>query len=102
VRSFDQVDFQSNHVGRNQNAIGGPIPKDTFQDAVALEDISLYDGAWHEWPLLATDGDSAALIQLVSQDKVCLHSFVTTNNDLCMSGGIRSGHIASPICTGGS
>lgn len=54
----------------NQNAIGGSIPRDTFQDAVALEDISMQDDTWREWPLLATDGDLAALIQLVSENKV--------------------------------
>lgn len=32
--------------------------------------MSLQDDAWQEWPLLATDGDSASLIQLVSDDKV--------------------------------
>ncbi|KAF5377206.1 hypothetical protein D9615_006321 [Tricholomella constricta] len=55
---------------RNQNAIGGSIPRDTFQDAVSLEEMSLQDDSWREWPLLATDGDSAALIQLVSENKV--------------------------------
>ncbi|KAF7340022.1 B-block-TFIIIC domain-containing protein [Mycena venus] len=54
----------------NQNAIGGSIPHDTFQDAAALEDISTDDHSWREWPLLSTDGDTAALIQLVSDNKV--------------------------------
>ncbi|KAJ6519412.1 hypothetical protein C8R45DRAFT_1066116 [Mycena sanguinolenta] len=54
----------------NQNAIGGSIPRDTFQDAAALEDISTDDQSWREWPLLSTDGDTAALIQLVSDNKV--------------------------------
>ncbi|KAJ7139701.1 hypothetical protein C8R44DRAFT_694295 [Mycena epipterygia] len=54
----------------NQNAIGGSISYDTFQDAAALEDISVDDDAWREWPLLSTDGDTAALIQLVSDNKV--------------------------------
>ncbi|KAJ7462797.1 hypothetical protein B0H11DRAFT_2054384 [Mycena galericulata] len=54
----------------NQNAIGGSISSDIFQDAAALEDISVDDLAWREWPLLATDGDTAALIQLVSDNKV--------------------------------
>ncbi|KAJ7275459.1 hypothetical protein B0H12DRAFT_1087414 [Mycena haematopus] len=53
----------------NQNAIGGSIPRDTFQDAVALEDISIDDQSWREWPLLSTDGDTAALIQLISDNK---------------------------------
>ncbi|GLB36492.1 putative B-block binding subunit of TFIIIC [Lyophyllum shimeji] len=54
----------------NQNAIGGSIPRDTYQDAIALEELSLQDDTWREWPLLATDGDSAALIQLVSENRV--------------------------------
>lgn len=54
----------------NQNAIGGPLPRDTFQDALALEDMSLQAEVWREWPLLATDGDCAALVQLVSEDKL--------------------------------
>lgn len=58
---------------RNQNALGGSIPRDTFQDAVALEDLfsEQEDESWREWPLLASDGDCAALIQLVSENKVC-------------------------------
>ncbi|KAJ7770882.1 hypothetical protein DFH07DRAFT_805534 [Mycena maculata] len=54
----------------NQNAIGGSISSDTFQDATALEEISVDDQAWREWPVLSTDGDTAALIQLVSDNKV--------------------------------
>ena len=56
---------------RNQNAIGGSIPGDTFQDAATFEELSVGDGGeWREWPLLTTDGDTAAMIQLVSQNKV--------------------------------
>ncbi|KAJ7225932.1 hypothetical protein GGX14DRAFT_548620 [Mycena pura] len=54
----------------NSSAIGGSIARDTFQDAAALEEISTDDQSWREWPLLSTDGDTAALIQLVSDDKV--------------------------------
>ncbi|KAH0590291.1 hypothetical protein H2248_000453 [Termitomyces sp. 'cryptogamus'] len=55
----------------NQNAVGGSIPRETFQDATALEELSLQDGGtWREWPLIASDGDSAALIQLASENKV--------------------------------
>ncbi|KNZ79627.1 Transcription factor tau subunit sfc3 [Termitomyces sp. J132] len=57
----------------NQNAVGGSIPRETFQDATALEELSLQDGGtWREWPLIASDGDSAALIQLASENKVGL------------------------------
>ncbi|KAG6919586.1 hypothetical protein DXG01_004250 [Tephrocybe rancida] len=41
----------------NQNAIGGSISRDTYQDAIALEELSLQDDSWREWPLLATDDD---------------------------------------------
>ncbi|KAJ7596727.1 hypothetical protein C8J56DRAFT_295687 [Mycena floridula] len=53
----------------NQSALGGIVNRDLFQDATALEDISV-EGEWREWPLLASDGDLAALIQLVSEEKV--------------------------------
>ncbi|CAK5265268.1 unnamed protein product [Mycena citricolor] len=54
----------------NSNAIGGSIPKETFQDAIGLEEISSQDETWREWPLLSTDGDTAALLQAVSDGKV--------------------------------
>ncbi|KAH9486640.1 Transcription factor tau subunit sfc3 [Psilocybe cubensis] len=55
----------------NQNAIGGNITSDTFQDATSLlEEIDPSDTTWHDWPLTATDGDCATLIELVSEDKV--------------------------------
>ncbi|KDQ54862.1 hypothetical protein JAAARDRAFT_352005 [Jaapia argillacea MUCL 33604] len=54
----------------NQNLVGGLIPRDTFQDASALEDISTDQVDWREWPLLATDGDCAALLELTSDVKV--------------------------------
>ncbi len=56
---------------RNQNAIGGSVTRDTFQDAISLlEEIDVHDDSWHDWPLTATDGDCATLIELVSEDKV--------------------------------
>lgn len=58
-------------VPRNQNAIGGGISHDTFQDAaLLLEEMDGSDSGWHDWPLIATDGDCAALVQLVSENKV--------------------------------
>lgn len=54
----------------NQNATGGPVIRHTFQDAAALEELSRKDHSWREWPLLATDGDTAALIDAVSNGKV--------------------------------
>ncbi|PFH54764.1 hypothetical protein AMATHDRAFT_52646 [Amanita thiersii Skay4041] len=54
----------------NQNAIGGTVPRDTFQDAASLEELAYHDNNWREWPLLATDGDTAALVQAVSDGKI--------------------------------
>jgi Family of unknown function (DUF6581) len=55
----------------NQNALGGSISRDTFQDAATLEDIAAQEeNTWREWPILATDGDNAALIQLASDNSV--------------------------------
>jgi transcription factor C subunit 3 len=58
-------------MASNQNAIAGSISQDTYQDAVLLlEDMDANDSDWHEWPLIATDGDCAAIVQLVSENKV--------------------------------
>ncbi|KZT74913.1 hypothetical protein DAEQUDRAFT_720101 [Daedalea quercina L-15889] len=57
----------------NQNAMSGSIPQDVFQDAAALEDVLGQDDdqdAWREWSLLSSDGDMAALLDLVSSNKV--------------------------------
>lgn len=60
---------------RNLAALGGSISSDLFQDAAGLEeDLAAGESdTWREWPLTATDGDSAALIQLVSDNKVGHH-----------------------------
>ncbi|KAL5535246.1 hypothetical protein ACEPAF_3340 [Sanghuangporus sanghuang] len=55
----------------NQNALGGPVAKDTFIDAFQLEDS--YETAkdeWREWPLTSSDGDTAALLQKISDHQV--------------------------------
>ncbi|KAG1769612.1 hypothetical protein EDD22DRAFT_1048040 [Suillus occidentalis] len=54
----------------NLNAIGGSIHGDLFQDAVALDDVFSEQVEGMEWPLLASDGDTAALLQLVSENQV--------------------------------
>lgn len=57
----------------NQNALNGVINRDIFQDAAALDEQAAQqddDDPWREWPLLATDGDLASLLQLVSENKV--------------------------------
>ncbi|EEB94934.1 hypothetical protein MPER_06177, partial [Moniliophthora perniciosa FA553] len=47
----------------NQNALHGNINRDLFQDACALRELSIQqEGVWREWPLLATDGDLAAMV----------------------------------------
>ncbi|KAF9243844.1 hypothetical protein BU15DRAFT_86274 [Melanogaster broomeanus] len=55
----------------NLNAIGGPFPRDLFQDATSLEDIAVEKEVDEmEWPLVASEGDLATLLQLVSEDQV--------------------------------
>ncbi|EMD41647.1 hypothetical protein CERSUDRAFT_110223 [Gelatoporia subvermispora B] len=57
----------------NQNALSGSLPTDLFQDASALEeDIATQQDtdAWREWALLATDGDTAVLIERASEGNV--------------------------------
>lgn len=57
-------------IGSNQNALGGSVPRETFLDATQLEDLYIREQeGWREWSLLSTDGDTAALIQLVSDHK---------------------------------
>ncbi|KAI0095273.1 hypothetical protein BDY19DRAFT_917063 [Irpex rosettiformis] len=75
-------DIKKNKPGRllkisdpNQNAIGGFIPAELFQDACALEEglcssRQNYSLPWRVWPLTASDGDTAALLELVSEGKV--------------------------------
>ncbi|KAG2023118.1 hypothetical protein CC2G_000811 [Coprinopsis cinerea AmutBmut pab1-1] len=54
----------------NQNAIGGSIPRDTYQDATSLLESVHTIGDWREWPLTATDGDAITLIHLVAENQV--------------------------------
>jgi oxalate---CoA ligase len=55
----------------NQNALGGSISMDTFTEAAAFEESHEEQAdEQREWSLLASDGDIAALCQLVSEDKV--------------------------------
>ncbi|KAI6046109.1 hypothetical protein EDC04DRAFT_1873655 [Pisolithus marmoratus] len=57
----------------NLNIVGGPFPREFFQDANALEDI-VGEGEVDdmEWSLEAHDGDVATLMQLVSENQVSL------------------------------
>ncbi|KAF5355772.1 hypothetical protein D9756_004049 [Leucocoprinus leucothites] len=54
----------------NLNTVGGSIPKETFHDAIALEEVVVQGDMWREWPLTATDGDCVALIELVMENKL--------------------------------
>ncbi|OSD05907.1 hypothetical protein PYCCODRAFT_1383895 [Trametes coccinea BRFM310] len=57
----------------NLNALGGQLPREVFQDAMALEEsLSQQEDPyqWQEWSLLASDGDTAYLIELASKNKV--------------------------------
>ena len=61
---------------RNHALLKGPMPRETFRDASSLEELWIEQDEeeieWREWPLLASDGDMAALIELVSENKVSL------------------------------
>ena len=55
--------------------MGSSLSKELFQDASSLEELAMEEQdvgeeGWREWPLLALDGDMAALVELVSEDKV--------------------------------
>ncbi|KAI8995421.1 hypothetical protein BD414DRAFT_410090 [Trametes punicea] len=57
----------------NSSALGGQLPREVFQDAAALEELLSQQEdvhQWREWPLLASDGDTAFLIELASENKV--------------------------------
>lgn len=52
----------------------GSIPRETFRGASSLEGFLIErdeeEIEWREWPLLASDGDMATLVELVSENKV--------------------------------
>ncbi|KAF9821815.1 hypothetical protein IEO21_00245 [Rhodonia placenta] len=57
----------------SQNALGGAMSQDLFQDAQQLEDLLTHEEdptAWREWSLLSSEGDLAALLELVSENKI--------------------------------
>ncbi|EIW64510.1 uncharacterized protein TRAVEDRAFT_139409 [Trametes versicolor FP-101664 SS1] len=57
----------------NQNALGGQLPREVFQDASALEELVEQQedtSQCQDWSLLASDGDTAFLIELASENKV--------------------------------
>ena len=52
--------------------MSGPIPRDTYADASQLQDsyAEISHETWQTWPLISTDGDSAALLQFISDGNV--------------------------------
>jgi oxalate---CoA ligase len=54
----------------NQNALGGTISQDVFHDATTLDALCNQQDAWREWPLRASDGDLAMLVQITSEGLV--------------------------------
>ena len=52
--------------------MSGPISRDTYIDASQLEESynEVLHGEWQTWSLLSTDGDTAALLQLISDGHV--------------------------------
>jgi hypothetical protein len=60
---------------RNLNAVGGSLSREIFQDASSFEELFLEEQSaeeteWRDWPLVASDGDMAALVEMVSANKV--------------------------------
>ena len=54
----------------NVQALEGPIPRRTYREAKSM--VECLDGEeWNMWNVMAPGGDVAALIELVSDDKVC-------------------------------
>lgn len=71
----------------NQNALGGQLPREVFQDASALEELVEQQedtSQCQDWSLLASDGDTAFLIELASENKVS--SFLVRSTALGISG----------------
>ncbi len=68
------LDSLTDVFDRNQAALGGQMAKELFVDATQLEEAyaSGQEDEWHEWPLLSTDGDTAAILQMVSDHMVRL------------------------------
>lgn len=59
------------------------MPQDLFSDAQTLEELLTQEDeatAWREWSLLASDGDIAALLELVSENKVFGYSYAGGRN----------------------
>lgn len=69
----------------------GPFPSEIFQQAELFEDALAQndDKEWGEWPLLSSDGDAVALLELVSENKACEHDMLS-RSILIEAGGDES------------
>ena len=54
------------------------MSRDLFQDAKQMEESYSQQDGWHPWPFTATEGDTAALLHLLSAQQVHV-KFDTTN-----------------------
>ncbi|KAI0080022.1 hypothetical protein K474DRAFT_383634 [Panus rudis PR-1116 ss-1] len=62
----------------NQNALDGMLSSELFQDAATLEEmLEQEDSGWRDWSLFASDGEIAALVQLVSECKLDMRADTT-------------------------
>ena len=61
----------------NQSALGGSLSSELFLDALQLHESFIEEGGWREWSTCSTDGDTAALLELVHDHKV--------RSDLCFA-----------------
>lgn len=56
---------------RNQNALGGAFSNTLFFDAIQCEDtFTMEDDCEQDWPLVATEGETASILQLISDHVV--------------------------------
>lgn len=109
------------------NALGGSLSAELFQDASTYEEsISQRDkpqaaqtegeqperetqdkddgNEWREWPLVASDGNTAALIELISQNKVCsvpLFFCLYDGTDVFATGRTEGRHVQHEVRTRG-
>ena len=61
---------------RNQSTLGGPFVQDLFLDAFQCEEsYKAAERQWSDWPIVATDGDLAALLQMVSDHEASPFTF---------------------------
>jgi oxalate---CoA ligase len=60
----------SNLHDRQASGIYGLLPKNFYRDAGELEDeVLATDDSWNDWSPMASDGNTAAFLQLISDNK---------------------------------